>query len=450
MNDYTPTIVTFMNEALLLEIHDAQKFDQLRKPIIKNLFPDHALPYDVETLLEALCDETSQSFAVIEEPIAPQPEASTQRAAPTVSESASPPQTGQEPPSPKTKFVWIDAPDLSSPAKPGVREAETSRFLNTLAHKICALSNESTSTPVLRTEFTDYYCANAIGHTAGKTLKNQTMIRKPDVTGIKPFTNGNLYAEAPVDITWLLVRLILELKCGKLENFDFFKMMHVSICNEAYLILAKQINRRFVISLGLHQYHMYLGIICRAGVIYIKCFSITSKVRLFLRILLGILFAEDKYLGYDPTMHINKDGTGTVRVRDRVLRIKREAFRCCTIRGRATTVLICEMEDSTNPGSKITVALKDTWVIEGRRPDEGQLYRKANRKKVQNIPTLIDAWDVEFDGLLDRTSNIPGFAEGFEVRIHRRFIFREYGESLAFFSSKIEFLYALIDALIGA
>ena len=117
------------------------------------------------------------------------------------------------------------------------------------------------------------------------------------------------------------------------------------------------------------------------------------------------------------------------------------------IRGRATTVLICEMDDGAN--GTITVAVKDTWVIEGRQHDEGYFYAKANGAGVGNIPTLLKAWNVLFEDEVDTTRRIPGWGVDLEVRVHRRFIFREYGESLAYFDSKLEFLYALIDALEG-
>ena len=444
MNDYTPTGVPFMNYIITQELgKTAQQFNKKREAIVERVFPDHSIPFDLEILLSALSGD-SPSHALNVVTVSKPPHS-------TAPDLQSPP-VEPGPVKPQRSYHWTEVPDLATPGGAGVREAEVATYFNKLAQKIIRLEKYAKSLVVLRTEFTAFYCSNAICHTPGKTLKNSTMDRKPDVTGIKPFTNGNIDALAPEDITWLLVRLILELKCGILEKFNFFNNIHVDICGEGYLIFAEQINRRFIITVSLYQYNMYFGLITRAGVLYIKCFHINNRPKLFLRIVLGIMFADDVFLGYDPTMHIERDGTGTLFVRDRKLRIKRQAFRNCVIRGRATTILICEMDEEDADGKKrtITVAVKDTWVIKGRWRDEGHFYEKANRLGVRNIPHLIDSWIVVVNGMEDSTENIPGFETGFEIRVHRRFIFRGYGEPLSCFESKREFIYALIDALIGA
>ena len=164
--------------------------------------------------------------------------------------------------------------------------------------------------------------------------------------------------------------------------------------------------------------------------------------------MIGIMFASNEYMGFDPSIRALPDGVQTIRVNMRECRILEESFRYSMIRGRATTIFKCTLRKD---GGDV-VAVKDSWLIKGRRWSEAHFYRKANKEQVEFVATMIDEWVVKYENADDTTELIFGRQPetDFDVRLHSHLIIKEFGETLENFESKLEFVYALIDALTGS
>ena len=192
---------------------------------------------------------------------------------------------------PETKtYTWLGLLKLDKVGKAGMLENEFLVYVNGLGRKVLlchGVAGKTKSAVVeLLTKFTGYNCSNLVPHMAGKSKKNSTMHCKPDIAGVPPFSDG----EKPLKwFTWWFIIFIMELKCRLEKNFDF-NTIHEEIINTVYLIFSKQIHCHLVIAPAFHQYHLYLTVLSRYGVIYTDWFDICKKPGVFLQVLVGLFF----------------------------------------------------------------------------------------------------------------------------------------------------------------
>ena len=92
--------------------------------------------------------------------------------------------------------------------------------------------------------------------------------------------------------------------------------------------------------------------------------------------------------------------------------------------------------------------LKDAWVQASRVENENSLLQAIQGLPALEgkVPTFIEGEDVSIGGFLDDTTWYRR-GEGFEDgrRLHRRVLTSGIGNSITTFSSKVEFIRAMID-----
>ncbi|KAI0286471.1 hypothetical protein BC826DRAFT_1048476, partial [Russula brevipes] len=105
--------------------------------------------------------------------------------------------------------------------------------------------------------------------------------------------------------------------------------------------------------------------------------------------------------------------------------------------------------------------MKDSWrIVADDAPSEGRVYQTLNEGKVKNIPFCVDFCDVDDDSSDHKTrtgtyssSNaawVPsGFQFPFSVLRHHRLILDTIGKELEEFSSSLELVRAIRDALVA-
>ena len=81
-----------------------------------------------------------------------------------------------------------------------------------------------------------------------------------------------------------------------------------------YLIFVHQEDHQFVIVLVLTGDLAQISVMDRGGVVHTDPINIIEEPRLFLHAILGLTFADDIYLGYDPTIVKHPDGPSTITV----------------------------------------------------------------------------------------------------------------------------------------
>ncbi|KLO05288.1 hypothetical protein SCHPADRAFT_1002990 [Schizopora paradoxa] len=150
---------------------------------------------------------------------------------------------------------------------------------------------------------------------------------------------------------------------------------------------------------------MYLMYIDRSGVLISSSFDILAKPLQFLRVLAGLVYADDKYLGYDTTISIENGAPTSATLSGIKYSVKNVVHAETGILGRGTVCLEVTDDDS-GTSQRTTYALKDAWVDVTRAQKEVQILNKLNALNVTNIPILVRHEIVQVDGVNDSTQNI--------------------------------------------
>jgi hypothetical protein len=165
-------------------------------------------------------------------------------------------------------------------------------------------------------------------------------------------------------------------------------------------------------------------------------------VGFFLRVFIALVFGRELHLGLDPNMiRDSNHHVYRILVNGNSYTVRRKIYSLQSLLGWGTQVWIV-----TRHGKPYV--LKDAWVQASRVENENQ-----HLKKIQSIstlkgkvPTLVEDEDVFIDESPDNTlwyRSELGLDD--EHRVHRRILTSDIGNSITTFTSKAEFIRAMID-----
>lgn len=243
----------------------------------------------------------------------------------------------------------------------------------------------------------------------------------------------------------------LRATCQVKSNSNLASRARSDLMQEAYFTFSTQCNRRYVLGISFCDTHAGLSLFDRAGAVHSESFDINVHPDRFIRLIAGLSVTEPAIIGYDPTIKTDTSGRPhSIQVGSQQYQIVNTEFVSDMIRGRGTVCFRAKLGDDE-------YAIKDSWVNNALKRSEEEMLHAA--RGVKGVPELVLQATVQIDGQTDSTSwprecicepskGKTAF-EQLEVRTHRRFVMRPFASPLLSFTSKLEFLTALRDAITG-
>ena len=221
--------------------------------------------------------------------------------------------------------------------------------------------------------------------------------RKPDLCVANfPEENNSTPAKVKQQIaSWREVLVAFELRSAGRDRLESTWLDMVKYARE---IFRHQDSRRFVLGLTLCGSTMRLWEFDRLGATTSQPFDIHENGLMFVTILLGFLWMDDKHLGFDPDL-MEVDGQRFVKIdrdgkEERLIITKTLRDHAPCIAGRATT---CWKVYREGDKSKKPLVAKDSWQYVDR-PEEGELVRKATVAGATNISPYYHHETIRFNG----------------------------------------------------
>lgn len=263
--------------------------------------------------------------------------------------------------------------------------------------------------------------------------------------------------------TWRGFGVIFEIK----KEIEYALQGHRQIAGYVRAMFKEQPNRRSVISVLLTGDEMTFCVFDRSGKVSALPFNIHEQPELFLRVIVGLCYADNETIGFDQT--INLEGPKedwTVEVKGTKYPIENVVYTEGVIRGRGTACYQVRLKD------KSFALVKDNWVDMSR--DEKEVETLDNIKDIdhhQHVPKVIQHEVVQFRGQDDTTARIresllrevlvdgedgekawEWLEEQFkhmELRRHERILLTPFGKKLEEFRSLEELLNAIKHIALG-
>jgi hypothetical protein len=194
--------------------------------------------------------------------------------------------------------------------------------------------------------------------------------------------------------------------------------------------------------------HASLAFFDRSGALHTSLFDTDKNPLDFIRLLIGLSFATDTTIGYDPTIEETNNGQ-YIHFQGKSYQILNVEFISDMVRGRGIICFHVVFDD-------IEYAIKDVWA-DKKLKNEACFLKAA--EGLPGIPVCYDEGIVLVEGRSDTTAwprqciqeSYPYYeaAKSVEERVHRRIMMTPFGTPLLKFTSKIELLMALRDAITG-
>jgi hypothetical protein len=274
--------------------------------------------------------------------------------------------------------------------------------------------------------------------------EGSAIIRKPDiillnkVDATKIMSSQNTHKEKT---QWAMILAL----CETTAESHFPKRMLDTIDGKSYIMFSVQHDRRFVPALcfdGRGQWS--LTITDRQGQLITGAMSLRGLryVGYFLRVFIALVFGRESHLGLDPNMiRDSNHHVFRILVDRNSYTVRRKIYSLQSLLGRGTQVWIV-----TRHGKPYV--LKDAWVQASRVENENQHLEKIQSISTLKgkVPTLVAGEDVFIDESPDNTlwyRSELGLDD--EHRVHRRVLTSDIGNSITTFTSKAEFIRAMID-----
>ena len=127
---------------------------------------------------------------------------------------------------------------------------------------------------------------------------------------------------------------------------------------------------------------MRITILDRSTVLHSIGFDFQKKPKLLIHFLLGLMFASDTRLGYDPTIQINSKLERIVKLGNYTCILTKLCWKNSMIRGCVTTVYYVKV-------NKEEMVLKLSWSITTQSPSEVYFLQMAKENKVKGVPELV-------------------------------------------------------------
>jgi hypothetical protein len=308
-------------------------------------------------------------------------------------------------------------------------EDDVTIWLNTLASKIATCFELE----VQRT----WYAGNKMVPPRGSAI-----VRKPDIILLRKDDATKLISSQNEEKTqWAMILALAETTISSPRP----QRMLDTVDGKSYIIFTSQHDRRFVPALCFIGNGTWsLTVTDRHGQLFSGEISLrgTAYVGLFLRILLSLMFGKEAHLGLDPNMiRDTQHHISHIHVDNKSYSVRRNIYTLQSLLGRGTKVWIVT-NDNKN------YILKDAWIQASRVENENK-----HLKRIQDIPDLKDkvptfvaGEDVFINGFPDNTLWYRvGLGEDDDHRVHRRVLTSKIGTSITTFTSKAEFISAMID-----
>jgi hypothetical protein len=313
----------------------------------------------------------------------------------------------------KSQKKW-ELPDISrSHQGKAQSEEQLAVFFNQICHNI----EEITGKKAIRT-WNSSFCSTV--------LEGSPISRKPDIILV------DVDKRSP--IAWSSVRAITEVTTQEYET----KKIAATVMDKTYIILTTQPDRVFVPILSVWgNFSFRLTVTDRQGQLRSQIFNIGDPWRIhdsltFLRLIVGLCFADKPAVGYDPTMRTdNKDKVEFISCNNKEFKVINVLFETQSLVGCAMRVWEVRHEEKG-------YILKDTWVKVSRPVPE---YKSlAQLKGTQGVPQLFCGADVSvcINGVMLSTGLIRHglWGDKNRARVRRRTVSSTVGSHIASFHSK--------------
>jgi hypothetical protein len=223
-----------------------------------------------------------------------------------------------------------------------------------------------------------------------------------------------------------------------------------TINDKSHRLFLTQDNRRFVPALRFDgSGNFSLTITDRQGQIRMPAMSLFISGKdcalLLLRILATLMYGSPSDVGLDPSMICDKKGNVTTISVNKKFTVFRKIFASQALVGRGTKVWIVTRDDQY-------YILKDSWVQSGRVEFEINFLKlmTLHPSLTGRVPKLIEGEDLQIGNYADSTEWYRvDIGQVNRHRIHRRHVTEPIESPLIKFTSKVEFLSAIVDVLEG-
>lgn len=311
-------------------------------------------------------------------------------------------------------------------------EHQLCEYLNTIAEKIRFLKEmpESPDDLVFSSEFK--------GH--GPPSTRFTYDRAPDLVVI-PRSKVGANAE------WSDIRGVVSLKVANRKKVEELEQL----AEYARVCFATQYDRRHVLGLGFLHKRLTLYLFDRSGVTYSREYNVDEYPEIFLRVAIGILFLDQRQLGYDESFVTEPDSDSRSLTAGGVqYKILDKIYLDRSLRGRGTVCLKAERMSGGEEGRVCVV--KDAWVDRNRATNEIEMVKFLKEKSIANIPeflfgAIVKKTDQSGNEVDDSTEYFRGRPAVAEIRDHYRIVMTPYGEPLWKFTCLTELISATLDVV---
>ncbi|KAH7918131.1 hypothetical protein BV22DRAFT_1025103, partial [Leucogyrophana mollusca] len=240
--------------------------------------------------------------------------------------------------------------------------------------------------------------------------------------------------------------------------------------------MSSQPWRRYALGLSIANNLLRVHCYDRSGVIVSRPYDIHDKPYALIRVFASLAFADRHRLGFDPTIKITppaksklflptrfiiasdllaptlKSPIGTVmgKTAKEVYEILGVVWSSGGFIGRGTTVYHVRAKRGETYEQYV---LKDYWVKASEVDHEANILQLLEEKKIEGVPRLADAWNVQFNGRDDSTQALcrglvtKHLPRSYIPRIHRRLLMSPVAFPITSFRSQRELLSALRDAV---
>ncbi|KAL5476841.1 hypothetical protein ACEPAI_3027 [Sanghuangporus weigelae] len=318
---------------------------------------------------------------------------------------------------------WIDWPETSAQRK----ENEIAGYLNKVLERVRSFLY-GTSDGDDDWIFSSLY--------ADKPIMDEGVCRKPDLVLVR--------RKSSEGFEWKDIRAVAEIK----TNARSLKQIGIDSAKYIREMFGANKARRFALLFSLVDTKMALFKYDRSGALVSKEFDVHEDPEQFLRVIVGMAFGEDYYLGLDPSF-LNKDGKTYVTFKGKLYEFIRVIHLDPVIRSRGTVVILVK-----DPDTGKLLVIKDQWVDRDRKIKEADILSKLAGKSLK-VNRLVDYMVIAFKigdagDLLDSTEADREEVEdrkksAIEIRDHYRLLLSPFGDNITKFRSLRELVSAFRD-----
>ncbi|KAI5894636.1 uncharacterized protein SCHCODRAFT_02571246 [Schizophyllum commune H4-8] len=216
-----------------------------------------------------------------------------------------------------------------------------------------------------------------------QTLPGGFVPRKPDIVSVDPAVKEPTWEDVGSDVQ-------IKVSPGELEAVT--KQLRDGGLN----VLAARDDRRFHIGMGVAGTGVFVLLQDRSGCLRSEVFDLNANPVLFLRIVLGLIFLSEEYIGCDPDFKTTPTGDRIIKIGRSSYQILERVDKDAGIRGPGSVRWRCQRIQGDKKLEIVDV--KSSWVDRSREHTEDVYLKRANESKVQGVPTVVELVYVKHRG----------------------------------------------------